>query len=115
MAYIPLKTVKLFATEFEKNLKGILWKSSATGISLPSIFLMINELFPELHLHERCSQGEGDAYDVRKDVLEGKYDNEERSSYLKPVNKWVSEELVYSIKKTTGKSMLLSTNIVLSS
>ena len=44
------------------------------------------------------------AYDVRKDVLAGKYDNEERSSYLKPVNKWVSEELVYSItKKYYGK------------
>ena len=37
------------------------------------------------------------ARDVLKAVKSGAYDGEERSCYLRPVNKWVSEEMVYKI------------------
>ena len=36
---------------------------------------------------------------VLKDANAGVYDHEERSTYLRPVNKWVSEEMVYNIAK----------------
>lgn len=36
---------------------------------------------------------------VLKEANAGKYDYIERSTYLRPVNKWVSEELVYNIAK----------------
>ena len=39
------------------------------------------------------------AQKVLKDANAGVYSNEERSTYLRPVNKWVSEELVYNIAK----------------
>ena len=36
---------------------------------------------------------------VLKDANAGVYDHEERSTYLRPVNKWVSEEMVYNVAK----------------
>ena len=39
------------------------------------------------------------ALKVLSEANEGVYDNEERSTYLRPVNKWISEELVYNITK----------------
>lgn len=36
---------------------------------------------------------------ILKEANAGKYDYIERSTYLRPINKWVSEELVYNITK----------------
>ena len=48
-----------------------------------------------------------DIYGYQRDILAaanaGKYDLIERSTYLKPVNKWVSEELVYKLAKKLYK------------
>lgn len=43
-------------------------------------------------------------YTVLKKAKNGEFLNEERSTYMKPLNKWVSEELVYKLtKKIFGK------------
>jgi hypothetical protein len=48
-----------------------------------------------------------DVYGHQTEILNyvniGKYSNKERSTYLKPTNKWVSEELVYNIIKKNYK------------
>ena len=54
-----------------------------------------------------CLKDLGDVYGYQRDILDaanaGEYADIERSTYLKPVNKWTSEELVYKVTKKLYK------------
>lgn len=45
----------------------------------------------------------GIAVEIYNDANNGKYSNEERSTYSRPINKWVSEERVYTLTKALYK------------
>lgn len=44
------------------------------------------------------------ADEIYEEVLEGKYTNEERSTYFHPINRWISEELMYELIRKEFKN-----------